>query len=98
MADSEYRRKLINPDGAAALVKSGDWVDYGLGVAQADLFDRALAQRRDHLRGVKIRSTFSFRPRAAVECDPTGEHFQWFSWHFSGLDRRYHDAGRANYT
>src|SRR5262249_18267384 len=31
------------------------------------------------------------------ECDPEGEHFLWFNWHFSGLDRRYCDADRGNY-
>ena len=37
------------------------------------------------------------RPRAVLECDPDGAHFQWFSWHFSGYDRKHHDAGRCNY-
>jgi acyl-CoA hydrolase len=32
-----------------------------------------------------------------LECDPDGSHFQWFSWHFSGYDRKHHDAGRCNY-
>src|SRR6266853_255564 len=64
-SDGEYQRKLIAAEGAAALVQSGDWVDYGFGV---------------------------------VECDPDGEHFRWFSWHFSGLDRKWHDAGCCNYV
>ena len=95
--EAEYARKRITPEGAAALVHSGDWVDYGLGLGQPDLFDQALAARRDQLRDVKIRSCMSLRPRAVLECDPDGAHFLWFSWHFSGLDRRYCDAGRANY-
>ena len=37
------------------------------------------------------------RPRAVVEEDPEGKHFFWFSWHFSGYDRRKHDAGCCNY-
>ncbi len=94
---AEYRRKLINAEGAAALVQSGDWVDYGFGVGQPDLFDAALAARKSQLRGVKIRATLTLRPRAVVECDPEGEHFLWFSWHFTGLDRKWHDAGRSNY-
>src|SRR5262249_58943709 len=28
----------ISPDAAAALVRSGDWVDYGFGLGQPDLF------------------------------------------------------------
>jgi hypothetical protein len=33
--------KLIAPEAAARLVKSGDWVEYGGALAQPDLFDRA---------------------------------------------------------
>lgn len=93
----QIARKRISPEGAAALVKSGDWVDYGFGMGQPDLFDRALAARKDELRGVKIRAAFSLRPRAVLEADQTGEHFNWFSWHFSGYDRKHHDAGCCNY-
>jgi butyryl-CoA:acetate CoA-transferase len=94
---TEHRCKRITPEGAAALVRSHDWVDYGFGVGQPDLFDRALAARKHELAGVKIRSTLTLRPRAVVECDPDGAHFLWFNWHFSGLDRKWHDAGRCNY-
>jgi acyl-CoA hydrolase len=37
------------------------------------------------------------RPRAILEADPDGEHFFWVNLHFSGYDRRKHDAGLANY-
>jgi acyl-CoA hydrolase len=95
--EAEYARKLATPEAAAALVRSGDWVDYGFGLGQPDLFDRALAARRDQLRGVRIRGCMTLRPRAVVECDPEGEHFLWLNWHYSGLDRRYADAGRGTY-
>ncbi len=97
MKSAEYERKRISAEGAAALVQSGDWVDYGFGVGQPDLFDQALAARKEQLRSVKIRAALTLRPRAVVECDPQGEHFLWFNWHFSGLDRKWHDAGRSNY-
>ena len=97
MKSAEYQRKLISAEGAAALVKSGDWVDYGFGVGQPDLFDQALAARKDQLQAVKIRAALTLRPRAVVACDPDGAHFLWFNWHFSGLDRQWHDAGRSNY-
>ncbi len=87
----------ISAEDAAALVRSGDWVDYAANTAQPDLFDRALAARVGELRGVKIRSCLSLRPRAVVEADPTGERFAWLSWHFSAWDRAQHDAGRASY-
>ena len=95
--EQESQRKLISAEGAAALVRSGDWVDYGFGVGQPDRFDQALAARRDQLHDVKIRAALTLRPRAVVACDPEGAHFLWFNWHFSGLDRKWHDAGRSNY-
>ena len=79
------------------MVKSGMWLDYGVSLCQPDEFDRALAARKDELGNVKIRSCLSMRPRAVLEADPDGEHFFWFSLHFSGYDRRQHDAGRCNY-
>ncbi len=82
---------------AAALVRSGDWLDYGITLCQPDTFDRALAARRDELRDVQIRSCITVRPRAVLATDPGGEHFHWFSWHFSGYDRRQHDAGIGHY-
>ncbi|MGH3053894.1 MAG: acetyl-CoA hydrolase/transferase family protein, partial [Gaiellaceae bacterium] len=93
----ELRRKRLSAEAAAALVHPQDWVDYGFGVGQPDLFDQALAARKAELRGVKIRAALTLRPRAVIECDPDGEHFLWFNWHFSGLDRKWHDAGRSNY-
>ena len=45
----------ITEGEAAALVKSSDWVDYGFGLSQPDLFDRALASRAAELSDVKIR-------------------------------------------
>ncbi len=94
---AELRAKTISPDDAAALVRSGDWVDYSGAVAQPDLFDQALARRRDALRDVKIRALVTFMPRAVLEADPAGEHFLWFNWHFSAYDRAQNVEGRVNY-
>lgn len=88
---------VISAAEAAALVRSGDWVDYGFGVGQPDAFDQALAERRSELRRVRIRSALSLRERAVLTSDPQSESFQWLSWHFSGYDRRQSDAGRAGY-
>lgn len=94
--DTKHARH-ISADEAAGLVRSNDWVDYGSTLCQPDVFDRALAARKEDLRGVKIRSTISMRPRAVLEADPSGDHFFWFSWHFSGYDRKKHDAGISHY-
>jgi acyl-CoA hydrolase len=73
------------------------WLDYGSALAQPDVFDQALAERKEELENVKIRSCLSMRPRAVLEHGPEGKHFFLFSWHFSGCDRRYHDAGLCHY-
>jgi len=38
--------RRITAEEAAGLVRSGDWVDYGFGIGRPDVFDRALAARR----------------------------------------------------
>lgn len=90
--------ETISAQQAASLVKSGMWLDYGATHCEPDVFDKALAARRDELENVKIRSCLSTRPRAVIEEDPEGRHFHLFSWHFSAYERRKHDAGRCNYT
>ena len=87
----------ISATGAAALVNSGDWLDYGAVLGLPDAFDGALAQRIDELEDVKIRSTISLRPRAVCEADPGRDHFHSFNWHFSGYDRAKSDAGLVDY-
>ncbi len=87
----------ISAGDAAALVKSGDWIDYGLNGAQPVVFDRALAARAGELRGVKIRAGLALVPRAVLAADPRGEHFTMRAWHFSGADRSAHDAGITHY-
>lgn len=89
--------KIITASEAAGLVQSGMWLDYGGSLSQPDVFDQALAERRESLQNVKIRSTMSLKPRAVLEHDPEGRHFFWLSWHFSAYDRKKHDAGRCSY-
>ncbi|MGA8730005.1 MAG: acetyl-CoA hydrolase/transferase C-terminal domain-containing protein [Terracidiphilus sp.] len=89
--------QTISGEQAASFVRSGMWLDYGTGLGQPDVFDIALAARGESLENVKIRSCLSMRPRAVAEGDPQGNHFFLFSWHFSGYDRKRHDAGRCNY-
>jgi acyl-CoA hydrolase len=90
--------QTISPEKAAGFVQSGMWLDYGASHCEPDVFDKALAARKDELENVKIRSCLSTRPRAVIEEDPEGKHFHLFSWHFSGYERKKHDAGRCNYT
>jgi acyl-CoA hydrolase len=87
----------ISAEAAAALVKPGMWLDYGAVLGQPDAFDEALAARLGTLSDVRIRSVLTARPRAVLEADPEGKNLHWFSSHFSGYDRRKHDAGLAHY-
>ena len=89
--------QVITAEDAAKLVKSGMWLDYGFGATQTEAFDTALAARVQQLRGVKVRSCLTTRPRAFQEADPEGAHVLSASWHFSGYDRRQFDAGRCTY-
>jgi len=90
--------RRVSAEEATALVKPGDWVDYGASFNQPDAFDRALAARLDTLGGgFNLRNCLSVRPRAVLEADPEGRRVACFNWHFSGYDRRKHDAGICRY-
>ena len=54
---------VISAEEAVALVKPGDWFEFGAGFNQPDVFDRALAARQETLRDVRIRN------QAASESD-----------------------------
>jgi acyl-CoA hydrolase len=91
------KRKLLSPEQAAALVKSGDWLDFGFGLGQPDLFDHALAARVPSLSGLKLRASLALRRCAAVEADPLGQHLCYLSWYFSGVERKLHDRGLCHH-
>ena len=87
----------ITAEKAAGLVQPGMWLDYGATFSQPDVFDAALAKRKNELHDVRIRACLSVRPRAVLEADQEGAVFHWVNLHFSGYDRKMHDAGRSNY-
>ncbi len=87
----------ISAEEAAGLVRSGMWLDYGAVLGQPDAFDEALAKRLGEVTNIRFRSVLTARPRAVLEADPEARHVHWFSTHFSGYDRRKHDAGMAHY-
>ena len=89
--------KMISKERAAALVRSGMWVDYGTALCGPDLFDQALGARAAELNDVKIRTCLSMKPRAVLENDPDGRHFFTLSLHYSGYDRKKSDGGRCQY-
>ena len=66
----KYRNKIMTPAEAVKVVKNGDWVDFGFGNGFPELFDEALAARRDELTDVKIRGGLVYRPVIhTVDCD-----------------------------
>ncbi len=89
----EYKRKLVTPEGAAGIVKNGDWVEYGSFLGMVRACDKALAKRKGELRDVKVRSCVTAYLPEVVVADPKGESFTWVSWHFSGADRKFADKG-----
>ncbi len=90
---SELKRKTISAEQAAALVRSGMWIDYGFGVGQPDVFDQALGQRAAVLRDVKIRGCLAMRARKALETQCDAGHLLMLSWYFSGVERKLYERG-----
>ncbi len=89
--------ETISATRAAALVRSGMWLDYAGIFNQPDVFDAALGARITELSDLKIRTTLSMRPRAVMENDPDGRHVHMLSLHMGGYDRMLHDKGRCSY-
>lgn len=93
----EYQSKLRTPEQAVQIVKNGDWVDYGGNVCFPALLDKALSERKEELKDIKIRGNLCFGPIQVVECDPTREHFLYNSWHCSAYERKLCDRGLCYY-
>src|SRR4051794_10112622 len=62
--------RTITAAGAAALVRSGDWLDYGITLCQPDTFDRALAARRGRVGGGAVRACITEKTAAALATGP----------------------------
>lgn len=93
-----YAVKKTSPEKAVQLVRNGDWVDYGQSGSFPEALDAALGDRVGELKDVKVRNAISVKPVQVVEKDPEQVSFTYNLWHFSGLDRKYADAGRAYHT
>jgi acyl-CoA hydrolase len=84
----EYRSKLRTAEGAAALVKSGDWIDYAFFNGKPVAFDRALAARKEELQDICIFTAVSLLPVPEVILkDPKGEVFTYMDHQWSPLTR-----------
>jgi len=94
---NEYQEKLVTPEEAVGVVKSGDRVHYGHFAMSPTFLDPYLAKRRDELNDVKVYGVTYPGLAQVGACDETRDHFMYHSWHFSGGDRMLHDKGLCNY-
>ena len=95
---SQYKERFVSPQEAAKAVRSGDWVDYGFDGGFPELMDRALAERKEELTGVKIRGGLVIRPRIeVVERDLEQKAFTYYSWHLGDYERKLQSRGLCRF-
>ena len=82
-----YAQKLMTAAQAAALVKSGDWVDYGWAVNTPVAVDAELAKRLPELEGVNFRGGILMWVPEIFQIDDPAAHMTWNSWHMGGIER-----------
>ncbi|MEE0801147.1 MAG: butyryl-CoA:acetate CoA-transferase [Gemmiger sp.] len=95
---AEYAQKLTTADAVAALVKDGDWVDYGWCTGTPVAFDAALAKRMPELHDIKLRGGILCHVPEIFKIDSPADHFCWNSWHMGGIERKAVAAGYAYYS
>lgn len=93
-----YDQKLVSADQASAVVKSGDWVDYGWTTGTTVAFDAALAKRMPELHDVNLRGGILMWVPEVFKIENPAEHFTWNSWHMSGIERKAIAQGFAYYA
>lgn len=93
----EYKRKLVDADEAVKIVKSGDYLHYGLFTGVVVDLDAALAKRVDELDNVNICATmWSYaEPPAVLKADPEAKHFHYASSHFTATERKCNKSGNC---
>lgn len=98
--NSEYKRKLVTAEQAAAMVKDGDRVHFGLGCGTVVDIDKALALRGSELKDVTVISTVAIRrgPFEIYNATSSPDQVRMASAHFSGLDRKMNCEGRCWYV
>ena len=74
-----YASKLVSAEQAAAVVKSGDWVDYGWTTGTPVAVDAAIAKRLPELKDVKFRGGILMWVPEIFKIENPAEHFSWNS-------------------
>lgn len=93
----EYEEKKVGAAEAMARVESGNQIFFGEFTLFPKLCDAALADRRDQLTDIDVDCVCYTQMPKMVEVDPDGDHFTINDWHFGGISRKLHKAGRCNY-
>lgn len=83
-----YANKRMTAQQAAALVKSGDWVDYGWTVNTPVAVDAAIAARLPELENVNFRGGILMWVPEIFQIDDPAAHMTWNSWHMGGIERK----------
>ena len=96
---SEYKKKLITADQAAAMVKNGDRLHFGLGCGSIVDIDKAIAKRADELKDITVISTVTIRekPFETYLATSSNEQVRFSSAHFNVHDRKMNKDGRCWY-
>ena len=94
----KYKQKLITPDQAARMVKSGDFIFYGEFALFPEAIDEALAKRVDELENVDIRSVCFTKVPMVSRVDPERKHFMLHDHHFGVISRRLYDNDLCDYV
>lgn len=82
---AEYKQKLVSPEKAAQVVKSGNIVAYGFFNGKPIAFDRALAARHEELSDIVVASAVTTPPVPDVTQHP--DSFTYVDLQFSKLTR-----------
>ena len=93
-----YAQKKMTAAQAAALVKSGDWVDYGWAVNTPVAVDAEIAKRLPELEGVNFRGGILMWVPAIFQIDDPAAHMTWNSWHMGGIERKAIAQGFSFYS
>lgn len=93
-----YRQKLVSAEEAAAVVKNGDFVDYGWCVGTPVAVDAALAGRMPGLEDIKLRGGILMWEPEVFKIEDPAAHFSWNSWHMGGIERKAAARGFAFYA
>ena len=84
----QYRQKLVSAATAAAVVKSGDWVDYAWTATTPRAVDRELAKRLPDLYDVNFYGGILLREPEIFKIEDPAAHMTWNSWHMAGFERK----------